>query len=73
MTGRPPGANPSGMSAQNLSVDSPEALIEALARDGRAAQRRLASMSDAQKAEAGEFLQALDDHDDVHRVWAAIK
>jgi len=26
-----------------------------------------------QRAEAGEFLQALDDHDDVHRVWAALK
>src|SRR5579862_1086935 len=25
------------------------------------------------KAEVGEFLQALDDHDDVHRVWAALK
>lgn len=26
-----------------------------------------------QRAEVGEFLQHLDDHDDVHRVWAAIK
>ncbi|MDR1145772.1 MAG: YebC/PmpR family DNA-binding transcriptional regulator [Verrucomicrobiales bacterium] len=26
-----------------------------------------------QAAEVGEFLQALDDHDDVHRVWAAVK
>jgi YebC/PmpR family DNA-binding regulatory protein len=26
-----------------------------------------------QRAEVGEFLQALDDHDDVHRVWAAMK
>ena len=24
-------------------------------------------------AEVGAFLQALDDHDDVHRVWAAVK
>jgi len=31
------------------------------------------SLSDEQKAEVGEFLQALDDHDDVHRVWAAIE
>ena len=30
-------------------------------------------LSDQQRAEAGEFLQALDDHDDVHRVWAALK
>lgn len=27
----------------------------------------------AQHAEAGEFLQTLDDHDDVHLVWAAVK
>jgi YebC/PmpR family DNA-binding regulatory protein len=26
-----------------------------------------------QQAEVGEFLQLLDDHDDVHRVWAAVK
>jgi transcriptional/translational regulatory protein YebC/TACO1 len=26
-----------------------------------------------QGAEVGAFLQALDDHDDVHRVWAAVK
>jgi YebC/PmpR family DNA-binding regulatory protein len=30
-------------------------------------------LSDEQRAEVGEFLQALDDHDDVHRVWAALK
>ena len=29
-------------------------------------------LSEEQRAEAGEFLQHLDDHDDVHRVWAAI-
>jgi YebC/PmpR family DNA-binding regulatory protein len=28
---------------------------------------------DTQRAEAGEFLQSLEDHDDVHRVWAALK
>ena len=26
-----------------------------------------------QQAEVGEFLQALEDHDDVHRIWAAVK
>ncbi len=31
------------------------------------------SLSDEQMEEVGEFLQALDDHDDVHRVWAAVK
>jgi len=30
-------------------------------------------LSDQQRAETGEFLQALEDHDDVHRVWAALK
>ena len=35
--------------------------------------KQIPSLDDAQRAEAGEFLQALEDHDDVHRVWAAIK
>ncbi len=30
-------------------------------------------LNEAQRGETGEFLQALDDHDDVHRVWAALK
>jgi transcriptional/translational regulatory protein YebC/TACO1 len=30
-------------------------------------------LSGEQQAEVGAFLQALDDHDDVHRVWAAVK
>jgi transcriptional/translational regulatory protein YebC/TACO1 len=30
-------------------------------------------LSDQQRAEAGEFLQALEEHDDVHRVWTAIR
>ena len=30
-------------------------------------------LTESQLAEAGDFLQALEDHDDVHRVWAAIK
>jgi YebC/PmpR family DNA-binding regulatory protein len=30
-------------------------------------------LSPEQQAEVGEFLQHLDDHDDVHRVWAAVK
>jgi YebC/PmpR family DNA-binding regulatory protein len=31
------------------------------------------SLSDEQKIEVGEFLHELDEHDDVHRVWAALK
>ena len=31
------------------------------------------ALDDPQRAEVGEFLQALDDHDDVQRVWAAVK
>jgi len=30
-------------------------------------------LSAEHSAEVGEFLQALDDHDDVHRVWAALR
>jgi YebC/PmpR family DNA-binding regulatory protein len=30
-------------------------------------------LSAEQRAEVGEFLQHLDDHDDVHRVWAALR
>jgi YebC/PmpR family DNA-binding regulatory protein len=30
-------------------------------------------LSEAQQQEVGEFLQELDEHDDVHRVWAAVK
>lgn len=30
-------------------------------------------LTEEQRAEAGEFLQALEDHDDVHRVWAALR
>jgi len=35
--------------------------------------KQFPELTEAQKAEAGEFLQELDDHDDVHRVWAAMK
>jgi YebC/PmpR family DNA-binding regulatory protein len=31
------------------------------------------ALSEEQQAEVGEFLNHLDDHDDVHRVWAAVK
>ena len=30
-------------------------------------------LNDQQRTETAEFLQSLDDHDDVHRVWAALK
>ena len=35
--------------------------------------KQFPTLSDAESAEVGEFLQTLDDHDDVHRVWAAVK
>ncbi len=35
--------------------------------------KQFPELDDAQRAEAGEFLQELEDHDDVHRVWAAIR
>jgi YebC/PmpR family DNA-binding regulatory protein len=30
-------------------------------------------LTDEQRTHTGEFLQTIEDHDDVHRVWAAIK
>ena len=30
-------------------------------------------LTDEQRTHTGEFLQTLEDHDDVHRVWAAIQ
>lgn len=35
--------------------------------------KQFPELTDEQRAEAGEFLQALEDHDDVHRVWAALR
>ena len=30
-------------------------------------------LTEADRIEVGDFLQSLEDHDDVHRVWAAVK
>jgi YebC/PmpR family DNA-binding regulatory protein len=30
-------------------------------------------LNEQEREEVGEFLQALEDHDDVHRVWAAVR
>jgi YebC/PmpR family DNA-binding regulatory protein len=35
--------------------------------------KQFPTLSDTDAAEVGEFLQTLDDHEDVHRVWAAVK
>lgn len=35
--------------------------------------KQFPDLSDTDRAEVGEFLQALEDNDDVHRVWAAVK
>lgn len=35
--------------------------------------KQFPDLTDEQRGEVGEFLQALEDHDDVHRVWAAVK
>jgi YebC/PmpR family DNA-binding regulatory protein len=37
------------------------------------AAKHFPALSEIQRHEAGEFLQALEEHDDVHRVWAALK
>lgn len=35
--------------------------------------KQFPELDDAGRAEVGEFLQALEDHDDVQRVWAAVR
>lgn len=35
--------------------------------------KQFPELDDTARAEVGEFLQALDDNDDVHRIWAALK
>ena len=35
--------------------------------------KQFPELDDASRATVGEFLQALEDHDDVQRVWAAVK
>jgi len=35
--------------------------------------KQFPQLTDEQRHEAGEFLQHIEDHDDVHRIWAAIK
>lgn len=35
--------------------------------------KQFPELTETQRSEVGEFLHALDEHDDVHRVWAALK
>jgi len=35
--------------------------------------KQFPELTDAQRDEVGQFLHELDEHDDVHRVWAAVK
>ena len=35
--------------------------------------KQLCELTEAERQEVGEFLQALEENDDVHRVWAAVK
>jgi YebC/PmpR family DNA-binding regulatory protein len=35
--------------------------------------KQFAELNEEQQAEVGDFLHALNEHDDVHRVWAAVK
>jgi transcriptional/translational regulatory protein YebC/TACO1 len=35
--------------------------------------KQFPTLTEEQATEVGEFLHALDEHDDVHRVWAAVK
>jgi YebC/PmpR family DNA-binding regulatory protein len=35
--------------------------------------KNYAELTEQQQAEAGQFLQELEDHDEVHRIWVALK
>ncbi|HEX4120156.1 MAG TPA: YebC/PmpR family DNA-binding transcriptional regulator [Verrucomicrobiae bacterium] len=35
--------------------------------------KNIPELSESQRTEVGEFLQELEEHEDVHRVWAAVK
>ncbi len=35
--------------------------------------KNFTELGEAERIETGDFLQAVEDHDDVHRVWAAVK
>ncbi|NJM55020.1 MAG: YebC/PmpR family DNA-binding transcriptional regulator, partial [Verrucomicrobiae bacterium] len=43
------------------------------ASEMRHVAKNAVELSDADRAEVAEFLNALDDHDDVHRVYAGLK
>jgi transcriptional/translational regulatory protein YebC/TACO1 len=34
--------------------------------------KKKVELAEQERVEVGEFLQSLEDHDDVHRVWAAV-
>jgi len=44
-----------------------------IAAELRYVAKNLVDLPDAQRKEVADFLNALDDHDDVHRVYAAVK
>ena len=48
-------------------------IVPALAKQDIELLRWIDLTRDEQKQEVGEFLQAIEDHDDVHRIWAALK
>ena len=35
--------------------------------------KQFPELNDTDRGDVGEFLQTLEDHDDVHRIWAAVK
>jgi YebC/PmpR family DNA-binding regulatory protein len=74
---------PEGVAGARFITDrsATHAVSQALAREGWTVvtsetgylPKQFPELSDSQRADVGEFLQALEDHDDVHRVWAAVK
>jgi YebC/PmpR family DNA-binding regulatory protein len=74
---------PEGVTGARFIADrsATHAVSQALAKEGWTIvtsetgylAKQYPTLSDDQRTEVGEFLQALEDHDDVHRVWAAVR
>ena len=56
-----------------VTPEAPEVDLTDLSKYVKALAKNFAELPEAQKKEVVDFLNALDDHDDVHRVYAAIR
>jgi transcriptional/translational regulatory protein YebC/TACO1 len=78
---KPEGSTPMDATGAKFITDDVAAVSNWLAANGWTVitseighlPETLAELTEEQQAEVGEFLNALHEHDDAHRVWAAVK